>query len=202
MVVQLIRTRAHNGKAHLVGLSLGAQIIIQVLATNPEMVDRALITGTLLRIVSHTETLLKLLDYTFKAYEPVKNTKFFIKANMRTYNISKGYFDQFKESTQQINGDSLHRILHENLFFRLPTGLERVTVPVLVMMGEKDYKVIKESARDLVKVLPYSKAYVVSKGGHVWNMESPELFNKVLRNFINEKPLGDGVEPLSPYHGL
>jgi len=202
MVVELILTRAHNGKAHLVGLSLGAQIIVQVLATHPEVVDHALITGTLLRTIPHPETLLKLLKYTFKAYEPVKNTKFFIKANMRTYNISKGYFDKFKESTQRINGDSLHRILHENLFFRLPTGLERVTVPVMVMMGEKDYKVIKESARDLVNTLPNSKAYVVPKRGHVWNMESPELFNKVLRNFITEKPLGYEVEPLSSYQAL
>lgn len=202
MVVELIRTRAHNEKANLVGLSLGAQVIVQILATNPEVLDHAIITGTLLRTIPHTETLLKLFNYTFKAYEPVKNTKFFMKANMRTYNISKGYFDKFKESTQKIDGNSLHRILHENLFFRLPTGLERVTVPVLVMMGEKDYKVIKESARDLVKVLPNSEAYEIPKGGHVWNMESPELFNKVLRNFITEKPLGDGVEPLNPYAGL
>ncbi|MDO5836756.1 MAG: alpha/beta hydrolase [Methanobacterium sp.] len=202
MVVELIRTRAHNGKAHLVGLSLGSQIIVQILSTHPEVIDRTFITGTLLRTIPHTETLFKLLNYTFKAYLPVKNTEFFIKANMRTYNIPKGYFHKFKESTQQIDGDSLHKILHENLFFSLPSGLQGASVPVLVMMGEKDYKVIKESAKYLVEVLPNSKAYVIPKGGHVWNMESPELFNKILRSFITKKPLGDGVKSLSSYPGL
>jgi pimeloyl-ACP methyl ester carboxylesterase len=189
MVVDLIRTRAHDGKAHLLGLSLGAQIIVQILATHPEVVDHALISGTLIRGIPHEDVLLKLLNYTFKVYEPVKDTDFFIKANMRTYNISKSYFHKFKESTLQIKADSLNRILHENLFFKVPSGLEKVNVPVLVMMGEKDYKVIKESARDLVKVIPNSSAYIVPKVGHVWNMESPELFNQVLRSWMTENSL-------------
>ncbi|EKQ53338.1 MAG: putative hydrolase or acyltransferase of alpha/beta superfamily [Methanobacterium sp. Maddingley MBC34] len=189
MVVDLIQTRTRNGKAHLVGLSLGAQIIVQILATHPEVVDHALINGTLIHGIPHQDVLLKLLNYTFKVYEPVKDTDFFIKANMRTYNISKSYFHKFKESTLQIKADSLDRILHENLFFKLPSGLEKANVPVLVMMGEKDYKVIKESARDLVKVLPNSSAYIVPGLGHVWNMESPELFNRVLRSWITGKPL-------------
>jgi pimeloyl-ACP methyl ester carboxylesterase len=121
---------------------------------------------------------------------------------MRMYNIPKDYFEKFKESTLQINADSLNGVLHENLFFKLPSGLENANVPVLVMLGEKDYKVIKESARDLVKVLPNSEFYVVPKMGHVWNMESPKLFNHVLRSFITEKPLPGVLEPLSSYNGL
>jgi pimeloyl-ACP methyl ester carboxylesterase len=189
MVVDLIRTRARNGRAHLVGFSLGSQIIVQILATHPEVVDHALISGTLIRGIPHQYVFSKLLDYTFKVYEPVKDTDFFIKANMRTYNISKSYFHKFKEATLQIKADSLHRILHENLFFKLPSGLEKANVPVLVMMGEKDYKVIKESALDLVNFLPNSSAYIVPKVGHVWNMESPELFNQVLHSWITGKSL-------------
>lgn len=189
MVVDLIQNRAHNGKAHLVGLSLGAQVAVQILATHPEVVDHALLTGTLLRTSSHNETLLNLVDYTFKSYEPVKDTRFFIKAYMRTYNISKDYFDQFQDSTRQISGDALYRILHENLFFMLPPGLEKADVPVLVMMGEKDYQVIKESAGYLDRVLPSSQAYIVPKNGHMWNIESPKLFNQVLRNFLTGNPI-------------
>jgi pimeloyl-ACP methyl ester carboxylesterase len=197
MVVDLINNHAYNGKAHVVGLSLGAQIIVQIMATHPEVVDNALITGTLVRTMPNTETLLKLVDYTFKAYEPVKDTNFFIKANMRMYNISKNHFDQFKESTLQIKADSLNRILYDNLFFKLPEGLENLDVPVLVMMGEKDYKVIKESAKDLIRSIPNSEAYIVPKQGHVWNMESPKLFNKVLRCRITGNPLPDNITAIN-----
>jgi pimeloyl-ACP methyl ester carboxylesterase len=196
MVVNLIKNHAHGGKAHLVGISLGAQIIVQILATHPDVVSHALITGTLIRSKNQSEELLKLVDYTFKVYEPVKDTRFFLKANMRMYNISKDHFDQLKKSTLLLKADSLHKILHENLFFTLPEGLNKADVPVLVMVGEKDYKVIKESVRDLVNALPNSKSYIVPKGSHVWNMESPLLFNKVLRSFISEKALPNAIKPL------
>ena len=100
MIIDIIKNKAHNGKAHLVGISLGAQIIVQILSIAPEVVDHALISGTLVHSIPHTETFLKLLNYLIKAYEPVKDTNFFIKANMRTYNMPKSLFNEFKESTR------------------------------------------------------------------------------------------------------
>jgi pimeloyl-ACP methyl ester carboxylesterase len=196
MIINLIRSRFSGVKAHLVGLSLGGQIIVQILSMAPEVVDHALISGTLVRSISHAETLLKLLNYTVKVYKPVKDTDFFIKANMRTYNLPKSFFDEFKESTRLIKPDSLERILKENMLFKLPVGLEKAKVPVLVMAGEKDYKIIKESARDLIDVLPNSEAAVALKVGHLWNIESPELFNRVLKAWITDEILPEGVELL------
>ncbi len=189
IIVNLIKNRVYNGKAHLVGLSLGAQIIIQILSTVPEVVDHALISGTLVHSIPHTETFLKHLNYLIKAYEPLKNTDFFIKANMRTYNIPKNFFNELKESTHAIKPESFNRILKENMLFQTPSGLEKANVPVLVIVGEKDHKILKNSARDLMHVLPNSKTYVVPKLGHVWNLESPELFNRVLRSWIANKTM-------------
>ena len=136
----------------------------------------------------HTlNSFLELLDYTIKVYEPVKNTDFFIKANMRTYNMPKTLFDKFKESSLLIKNDSLNRILKENMFFKLPDGLDKIEVPVLVMVGEKDYTIIKESASDLLMSLPISEGYTAPNVGHAWNFEDPELFNRVLRRWITNK---------------
>lgn len=194
IIIDLIKNRAYNGKAHLVGISLGGQIIIQILSMAPEVVDHALISGTLVRTIPHTETFLKLLNYLIKVYGPVKDTDFFIKANMRTYNMPKSLFNEFKEATEQIKPDSLNRILKENMLYKMPEGLENADVPVLVMTGEKDYKIIKESARDILNVLPNSKGAMAMKVGHMWNIENPELFNKTLRSWItNDELLENGL---------
>ena len=195
-ITNIILDHAHNGRAHLVGISLGAQIILQILSTTPNVVDRAIISGTLMRTIPQTETILKLLDHAIKVYTPVKDTDFFIKANMRTYNMPKHLFDNFKESTQLINHDALERILTENMLFKQPDGLEKVETPVLVMTGEKDYKIIKESACDLIKTLQISKGYMAPKLGHLWNLESPDLFNKVLRSWINNIDVSGILLPL------
>ncbi|KAF5089117.1 2-succinyl-6-hydroxy-2,4-cyclohexadiene-1-carboxylate synthase [anaerobic digester metagenome] len=189
MIVDLIKTRAKGGKAHLVGISLGAQIILQILSKAPEVVDHSMISGTLVHSTPHTETFLKLLNYLINVYKPVKDTDFFIKANMRTYNMPKTLFNEFRESTYLIKPESLDRILHENMLFQMPMGLNRADVPVLVMAGEKEYKVIKESAQDLMEILPNAIGITAPKLGHVWNMENPDIFNRVLRNWIKDENL-------------
>ncbi len=189
MIAEIIRNHTSNGKAHLVGMSIGAQIIIQILSKTPELVDNAIIGGTIVQKISNPNSFLELLDYTIKVYEPVKNTDFFIKANMRTYNMPKTLFDKFKKSSLLIKNDSLNRILKENMFFKLPDGLDKIEVPVLVMVGEKDYTIIKESASDLLMSLPISEGYTAPNVGHAWNFEDPELFNRVLRRWITNNDL-------------
>lgn len=196
-IIDLIMDHGHNGKAHLVGISLGGQIILQILSMNPEVVGHVLISGTLIRKIPYTEELLKLIDYAIKVYEPVKDTEFFVKANMRTYNMPKKFFGRFKESTHQLRKNSLERILKENMLFKMPDGLENIEIPVLVLTGEKDYKILKESARDLTSVLPTSKGYMVPKVGHLWNLEVPILFNEVLRRWIDNKGLNDDLMPIN-----
>jgi pimeloyl-ACP methyl ester carboxylesterase len=189
MISEIIRNHTNNGNAHLVGISVGAQIIIQILSKNPELVDHAIISGTLIQRTSHNESLLKLLDYAINVYEPVKNTDFFIKANMRTYNMHKCLFDKFKESTLIIKHDSLNRVLKENMLFKQPDGLEKIEVPVLVMAGEKDYKIIKDSVDDLLISLQISEGYIAPNVGHLWNLEDPNHFNFILRRWITNKSL-------------
>ena len=196
IILDLIHEHTINGNANLVGMSLGAQIIVQILSKAPKLVDHAFISGTMIRSSSHSETFLKLLNYAIIVYKPVKDTDFFINANMRTYNMPKNLFDKFKESTLHVNDDSLDRILTESMLFKLPNGLENVKAPVLVMTGEKDYKIIKESANDLITSLPTSIGYMAPKLGHTWNLEDSKLFNWVLRRWINNESLKDDLLPL------
>ena len=47
-MAELIRSRVGSGRAHVVGLSLGAQVGVQLLATEPKLVDRAVLCGTVI----------------------------------------------------------------------------------------------------------------------------------------------------------
>src|SRR5512140_146865 len=48
-VEEIIRTQAHGGKAHVVGLSEGAQILVALLAKSPELVNHAVVSSALVR---------------------------------------------------------------------------------------------------------------------------------------------------------
>lgn len=195
-IIDLIGKQAHGGKAHLVGMSLGAQIILQILSKAPEVVDHVLISGALVNTVPATSDFLKLLDDLFEVYIPAKNENLSIGSYIRSYNMPKGLIEKFKESTYTVSFDSCERIIRENLLFKKPVGLEDANVPVLVMWGEKDYKQVKEHAHDLVEILPNSKTCVAPGVGHMWNMESPELFNMVLRTWIAEQNVPDKLKEI------
>ncbi|HML04225.1 MAG TPA: alpha/beta hydrolase [Methanobacterium sp.] len=196
MIIDIIKNKAKNGKAHLVGISLGAQIILQILSSTPEVVDHVLISGTLVRNLQPTETFSNLLNYLIEVYLPDKNKNIRIMSYVRSYNIPKNLRNKFKESTYVIDTDSLDRIIRENMLFKMPSDLDKVNVPVLVMTGQKDFKIIKESAVNLLDVLPNSKGTMAMKAGHLWNIENPELFNNVLRCWLNDENLPKGVELL------
>lgn len=192
-ILDLIKDKAHNGKAHVVGISLGAQIIVKMLSSSPELIDRAFISGALVRRLPATPEILKLIDYILKVYMPLKDSNFFIKANIRSYNIPKDQFEHLKEATKVLTSESLMRILNENMLFKMPNDLEKAENPVLVVAGEKEYDIMKKSVQDLSNVIPNSKGYIASDMVHVWNMVSPEFFNSTLRAWITDQKLPEGL---------
>lgn len=195
-VIDIINEQTQDGKAHLVGMSMGAQVILEILNTAPEVVDHAFISGAVVNINPPSETFLGLLDYLINIYVPAKNDNLSIGSYIRSYGIPRDLIKKFKESTYIIPFESAENMIRESMLFDLPSNLENIDVPVLVMAGEKDYGVIKEHARDLVDTLPNSKAYLAPGVGHMWNMESPELFNQVLNSWIAGQSLPNSLKEI------
>jgi Predicted hydrolases or acyltransferases (alpha/beta hydrolase superfamily) len=188
-VIDIIKERANGGKAHVVGLSLGAQVAVQILSRAPEVVDHVVITGTLVREVGSSFSMF--MNIFYKIYMRLKDVDFFIKMGMKVQSIPLEYFNDVKKDTKALTWNSLNNITKENSSFRISKELCEVKNPVLILSGEKEVKVVHESAVALNKCLSNSKAYKVANFGHTWPLESPELFSSVVRAWINDNSLPD-----------
>ena len=84
-IAELIRTRAHGGKAHVVGLSQGAQITLALLGTTPEVVERAIISSALVRPLPGADWMSPgMIAWSVKwSVEPFKNSDWWIRINMK-----------------------------------------------------------------------------------------------------------------------
>ena len=191
-IIGLIEQKG-RGRAHLVGMALGGQVVLEILNKAPDLVCSAFISGALVNSTPPSEKFLELLDYLMDAYIPVKNDHLIMGSYIRAYGIPRNQIRNFKQSTNAVKPDSARRILKENLLFKIPAKLNRVDVPVMLMAGEKDYTIIKESTRKLADIMPNSKAFLAPGAGHIWNIEKPELFNKVLRSWITGSSLPDNL---------
>lgn len=196
-VAELIRTRAHGRRAHCVGLSLGAQLIVVLLASHPELVDRAVISGALVRPFPGVRLLGGALDWSIRMYLPIKDWPWLVRLNMRSNGIPSKYFEETQEDTRRITVAGFGRLMRENLQYRLPDGLQNLSVPALVVVGQKEYGIMRQSARDLTHAIPSSRGYVVDGVGHNWALESPDRFTALVRAWLADQPLPGGLTPLN-----
>jgi pimeloyl-ACP methyl ester carboxylesterase len=165
----LIRTQAHGGKAIVVGLSEGAQVTVQLLATAPEVVEKAIITSALLRPIAGLGWLNSpaLLNWMYRvSIPPFRNTDWWIRLNMKyAAGVPNEYFPQFKENFQTITESEFVNLLIANQTYRLPRGLDRATASTLVLAGKKEYSGMKQSVRDLVAARAWGDFMNSSDGG-------------------------------------
>lgn len=192
-VADLIRTRAHSGRAHVVGLSLGAQTTIELLSQAPELVDHAIASGPLMRPLPG----IGLTNLMAKMYWPFRNMTWLVKWNMQGLGVPAEYFAEFRQDTATLTIDGFVRMTLANGNNHVPSNLQAVTVPTLLLVGERELKIMRESVRDLLAMLPSAQGYVVANAIHNWSLQFPDLFTETVRDWITDRALPNSLKRMS-----
>ena len=203
-IVELIRTQAHGGKAHVVGLSEGGQITVALLGTAPELVDHAVISSALVREMPGMSWFgFGTWKAMYRSIEPLNKYEWWMRLNMRSNGIPVEFLPEMRETYKSLTADAFAHVIVENQKFRLPAGLERVKAPTLVVGGSKEYKIMHQSIRDVAAAIPGAQARLVhhtmklSLGEeHNWSMTAPELFTRTIRAWIEGQPLPQELKQL------
>lgn len=204
-IADLIQSQAHGSRAHVAGLSEGAQVIVALLSRHPDVLDHAVVSSAILRPMWANRISGRTASWMYRWFMvPFKNSDWWIRLNMRGQTgLSDDYFEDFKASFQATTESSLVNMMNSAMAFRMPAGLEKVNIPTLVVCGNKEYREMKESARDLVAVLPHARGALVSLGRgstlakeHSWAITAPVLFNAAVKAWIEDRPLPGELLPL------
>ncbi len=203
LVANLIATESPEGKAHVVGLSEGAQVTVALLSRNPQVIDHAVVSSAILRPLPGNRLYTRgLIAATHRWFiEPFKKNDWWIRLNMKySAGIPEPYYEDFKRSFAASTVSSTVNMLYGGMHFRMPAGLDKANVPVLVVVGSKEYKEMKQSARDLLGRLPNARGAMVSLGPkatlameHNWAMTAPALFTATIKAWIEDRPLPDEI---------
>ncbi len=199
-VAEIIHLISHEKPVHLVGLSEGAQVAVQMLAAHHKLVKTAFISSALLLPVAGASMFGSdaVARWSYRlAVKPFKNWNGWIRLNMRyAAGIPEKYYAQFKQDFQNTSEDGFVNLMLANQHFRLPTGLEQVQVPVLAVCGHKEYAAMKSSLKLLAGTLPNATAYLLNLGNktslaeeHNWALTQPILFATALDAWIQAKKL-------------
>jgi pimeloyl-ACP methyl ester carboxylesterase len=186
-LASILRARAHAGRAHVAGLSLGGQLGLQLLAAHGRRVERALLTGTNVLGIPGW----KLVAPTLRAFLPMTRWDGLMRLQARALSIPTERWAEFRADARALTADALRRLVDASASFRMPSGLDAVGNPTLIACGEREVSVIRRSAVQLVGALPAATGIVVPKQSHNWPLAAPELFARTLRAWIESRPLPD-----------
>ena len=182
-VAELIRSRVGIGVAHVVGFSLGAQVGVQLLATEPKLVDRAVLCGTLINTMPYvrlTRLLLGLL-----AGNKWYRGAVFRRRNARDTGIPSAKIDDYREDVRLITGPQFANIVEASAGFTLPEGLDKSDSPALFLTGAQEMQLVRRTAAALAQRMPNGVDRVASGMVHDWPVRYPELFSRTVDGWLS-----------------
>ncbi|MFB9526133.1 alpha/beta fold hydrolase [Nonomuraea roseola] len=177
----IIRERAHGGRAHLVGLSLGAVVGTVLVARHPDLVRSAMLTGAPLQGVGTTTRVSGV------AQIGLWGSRSYWRVMARAFRLPDDSVDTFVETGMGIDRVSARRMLTQ-VYEGVPAadleGLRRSQTPILMLAGEREPKAVHRALAEVTSRAPKAVARTVPRMHHVWSAEDPELFRRVLRHWL------------------
>ncbi len=179
-------------KAHVIGISMGGFISLELTLRHPELVDKLVLTATSAGGPNHVqpgpEMLASLVQRDF-------NTEVGELAR-QTYNriMAPGYCESHPQEWDRIAEIARYKPLGSQPYFRqlqacmghdASDRLGDIKVPTLVVHGEVDPLVPTENGRNLAKNIQGAKLVLYPNTGHIPIIEQAETYNRDVMAFLD-----------------
>lgn len=183
LVAEIIVAEGHAG-AHLVGVSLGSLMAQAASHKFSQLVKSVTICGGY-SIFGDNSAISKAQN------REIVKAMFLMLFNMdgfRHYvvqhtNVVEAERDVFYRAMQKFTLRSLPPMSGmSKILDKTPRTLHQ---PLLIVTGEHDLPIILSNAQDWQKLEPNARLAVIPAAGHCANMDNPEVFNQVLKEFLD-----------------
>lgn len=139
--------------AVLGGLSLGAQVALEMLARRPDVCDRAILESA--SVIPSKATAALLGPSVALSYGLIRR-RWFAKIQADYLRIPKDLFEDYYRDSCAISKENLAAILRASTLYAPPEGLEAIRAKVRVVVGGKEQPSMRKSARLLHEMIPGS----------------------------------------------
>jgi len=187
----LARLLDFNGieRAHLVGLSMGARILMDFFPRHRERVATLVLCDC---FFSYEKALSpeKRQEFIELRQKPLKEGKSLAELapalikSLVGPNCSEAARQQLHQSILDIHVESYLKTIAATVTYDVSGSLKEFNVPVQLIFGEHDQLTPPSIGQTMLEKMPSAQLAVIENAGHLSNMEQPDAFNEILRNFI------------------
>ncbi len=178
--------------AHICGLSMGGGIALRFACTYPERVRSLIVVDSVLPGSPFSKETGDRLRAVYNAAR--ENGLDAARESWLTHPLFEPAIER-PEVAHRLSAmvgrySGWHWLNHEPAVELVPPVAERlkqISVPTLVILGERDLADFHAYAHRMTEEIPGAELAVIPNAGHMANMEAPEAFNEVLVEFLSRK---------------
>lgn len=189
-IAQIIEARAANGRAHIVGLSLGGYVALRLLEHHAARLDHVVISGVTAAPMPNRA----LLRPQLWLMSSLLHRRWFANMQARSSRLPPDMQLAFVDNLLAMSLDAYRRIWEEAAYFEVPPALRGVSTRTLITAGGRESNIITQAVRTIAKIMPDAQGCLAPGLGHGWNVEAPDLFNAMLRAWLTGRPLSSGLQ--------
>lgn len=180
-LIKLIKKKKKNKQVYVIAFSLGAQITVNLISKNPDIINKAIIVSALVCPMKNTK---KMIKFMVPMVMGLLKSKYFQKFQSNLLYIDDEYFEEHFSSLQLLTSNALIDMYEENMSFQIPKSFTNANVKIMVLVGEREQGVMIKSARNLVKSNKNAEGFKIPKVGHGFSLADPNKFNKVVETWL------------------
>ena len=136
------------------GLSLGGQILLEILAQRPDICRRAVVESALVFPSRLTHAM---IAPAFGSCYGLVKKRWFAKVQFRSLRIQESLFEDYFRDTCAITKETMIAFLQANALYDLKPAIGRCTAAVRVLVGEKENRAMHRSAARICQALPATR---------------------------------------------
>ena len=166
----------------IAGLSLGGQVVVEMLSQRQDICQYALIESALVKPMKLTSAL---IEPTFGMSYGLIKQKWFAKLQADYLGIPKALFDDYYRDTCKISKEDMIAFLKANSVYTIKPGLTETKAKVKIVAGAKEQKGIRDSAILMNRAIPGSEVEILPGLRHGdLSINHPQHYVRMLTEWI------------------
>ena len=172
-----------NQRAHIVGISLGGHVALEIAKHYPQKVKSTFISGITVNPMS------------FKFLMPIQsrlvqrslsNTDYLYRLAKENYHLPENKIEEFIRNYQLLTRENYEAIGYEIMDFRLDESYAVIKHPILFVAGDQESSGILKSLKVAPKIIRGAVTAEIPIAQHIWPVQMPKEFNHILKEWVSK----------------
>ncbi|MDN3426330.1 alpha/beta hydrolase [Microbacterium sp. APC 3898] len=174
-----------NRTVHVVGISLGGHVALELAKRHPDKILSAFISG-ITATPMRFQFLLKMQSRIVQ--REIQNERYLNRVARDYYHLPPDKAAEFRANYQLLTRKTYETIWKEIMQFQLDQSYGNIAVPCLFTAGDQESPGILEAVSLAPELVPNSVGRLIPGAQHAWPVQKAHEFNQLLRDWLNCLP--------------